>query len=156
MTNTNPWEQLKNINYTCTEQVLTEFPELLIGNASDEGITYFDATIYHIKAGLKDYPVEDFFKYYFHPIGALVNMYGLDRENVVVRNQDGHILIDTSLVYLFLSYVRPDFLAFCCDRIDELMLHGFSISDTYLYRHANNRLTPELAKKLYESISGER
>lgn len=131
-------------NITCTEQAFPEFPHLLIGEATDKSINYFDATAYLQKSGLTLYSAEDFFSNYAHPISALVTAYELDKNRVCVQNLEGHLLIDSSLIYLFISYTNPDFLAHINDRIDELLTRGFCVSDAYLYQNAKERLTPEV------------
>lgn len=131
-------------NITCTEQAFPEFPHLLIGEATDKSIKYFDATAYLNNSGLSLYSAEDFLKNYFHPISALVTAYELDKNRVCIQNLEGHLLIDSSLIYLFISYTNPDFLAYLNDRIDECMTRGFCVSDAYLYRAAKDRLTPEV------------
>lgn len=131
-------------NITCTEQVFPEFPQLLIGEATETGIKYFDATAYLNNTGLSAYSAEDFLNNYFHPINALITAYELDKNKVAVKNLEGHLLIDCSLIYLFISYTNPDFLAHLNDRIDELFTRGFCVSDAYLFRTAKDRLTPEV------------
>ncbi len=129
---------------TCTEQAFPEFPHLLIGEANDKSVKYFDATAYLEKSGLSLYSAEDFLSNYFHPINALVEAYELDRKIVCIENLEGHLLIDSSLIYLFISYANPDFLAYLNDRVDELLTHGFCVSDAYLFRAAKDRLMPEV------------
>lgn len=131
-------------NIICTEQVFPEFPHLLIGEATDKSVKYFDATEYLNKSGLSRYSAESFLSNYFHPIEALITAYELDRRRVCIENLEGHLLIDSSLAYLFISYTNPDFLAHINDRIDELFIKGFCVSDAYLYKTAKERLTPEV------------
>lgn len=131
-------------NIYCTEQAFPEFPHLLFGDSIDKSAKYFDATEYLNKSGLSVYSAEDFFTNYFHPISALITAYELDKNKVCIRNLDNHILIETSLTYLFISYTNPDFLAHINDRIDELFTRGFTVSDAYLFRSAKERLTPEV------------
>ena len=137
-----PERRIENI--TCTEQAFPEFPHLLIGEAADKSVKYFDATEYLNKSGLSLYSAEDFLSNYFHPINALVTAYELDRDAVCIHNLEGHLLIDSSLIYLFISYTNPDFLAYLNDRIDEILTRGFSVSDAFLFRAAKERLTPEV------------
>ena len=74
----------------------------------------------------------------------LLKSYGITSEKVFITNQDGHILIDGTFSYLFLSFVEQDFLAYIFDRIHEVFANGFSVSDTYLLHHASRRLSKEL------------
>lgn len=131
-------------NITCTEQAFPEFPHLLFGDNTDKSIQYFDASEYLNKSGLNLYSAEDFLTAYSHPIGALVNAYELDPKKVCIENTEGHILIDSSLVYLFISYTNSDFLAYINSRIDELLRDGIAISDHHLLKMAKERIPDEV------------
>lgn len=133
-------------NIKCTEQAFPEFPDLLFGTSIDNRIQYFDATDYFNKKGLTLYSPDDFLTAYFHPISALITAYELDKNRVCILNTEGHTLLDSNLIYLFISYINPDFLAHLNDRAHELFHNGFCVSDTYLYRMAKSRLTPEIFK----------
>lgn len=131
-------------NITCTEQAFPEFPELLFGTDIDKSVQYFDASDYITKQGLSNYGAEGFFKNYFHIISALVNAYGLDKDKVCVVNQEGHTLINSNLVYLFLCYTNPDFVGHVNDRIHELFRKGFCVSDSYLYNQCKERMSDDI------------
>lgn len=131
-------------NIQCTEQAFPEFPDLLFGDSIDKCTQYFDATDYLNKQGLSMYSADDFLSAYFHPISALVTAYELDKNKVCIYNVEGHTLLDSNLVYLFISYTNPDFLAHLNDRAHEFFTYGFCVSDSYLYRMAKARLTPEI------------
>lgn len=133
-------------NIQCSEQAFPEFPDLLFGTSIDKRIQYFDATDYLQKQGLSMYSVEDFLSAYYHPISALVSAYELEKNKVCIYNVEGHTLLDSNLVYLFISYLNPDFLAHLNDRAHELFRTGFCVSDSYLYRMAKTRLMPEILK----------
>ena len=148
MQNTNRKDHFGNItrveNIKCEEQVFPMFAQLLVGDNTERSIRYFDASFYLNQTHLKPYSVDDFLRNYFHPISAIVSAYELDRSRVCIRNTENHILIDCSLLYLFLCYTNPDFLAHINDRIDELFTRGFCVSDAYLYNTAKQRITPDL------------
>ena len=74
----------------------------------------------------------------------MVRANNIDPEKVCVLNHEGHILIEGSLVYLFLSYTNPEFLAWVFDRMDELFATGFSVSDSYLLATARRRLPDDV------------
>lgn len=74
---------------------------------------------------------------------SLVSAYGIEKDRMAIRNLEGHLLIDTGLIFLFLAYTNPDFLAHMNDRIEELFYRGFCVSDSYLYCKAKDRITPE-------------
>lgn len=132
-------------NITCTEQSFPEFPDLLFGTSNETGDQYFDATDYLEKLGVTPhYTVDDFMRNYFHPISALVTAYELDKNRVSILDVKGHTLLHSNLVYLFISYTNPDFLAHLNDRVHELFTTGVCVSDTYLLLRAKSRLTPEI------------
>ena len=133
-----------SVNIQCKEQVFSEFPLLLAGEASDSKARYFDATAYINSLGSTNISAEKFLQDYFHPINALIQAYQLDPDYVCVKNHEGHLLISGDLVYLFLSYTHPEFLAYLTDRVDEMMTRGFAVSDNYLYHTARQRINPEL------------
>ena len=128
------------INIQCTEHDFPEFPELLFGK-TDKGVTYIDASSYLQNTGLS---INTFLTDYKGAIEAIIKSHGLDEDKVCVLNAEGHILIDSSLVYLFISFVNPDFLAYMFDRIDEMFSVGFTVSDTYLLQQARRRLPEEI------------
>lgn len=144
----------KPLDLTCTEPAFPEFPDLLFGNETDGGISFFDATDYIQK---KQLPVTelDFFKKYEEPIKNIMSSYGIEETQVCQLNREGHHLIDGNLVYLFISFVEPDFLAYMCDRIHELFNNGFCISDTYLAQTAKNRLTKDVLGMIMENGSNQ-
>lgn len=138
----------KPINLKCKEQGIAEFPDMLFGNTS-EGI-YFDASAY-LQTKAPSLTVPDFFQQYDHQIMSLMKTYDIKDSDVCKINNDGHFLIDSNFVYLFISFVEPDFLAYMCDRIHELFTDGFCISDTYILRAATNRLTPEILNTIRDN-----
>lgn len=134
----------KPIRLNCTEQVFSEFPDLLFGKANDNGM-FFDATSY-----LKDKPftVDNFFCKCEWMLKSLIKSYKLEEDKCFQINHDGHILIDGNLVYLFLSFVEQDFLAYMCDRCHDLFTEGVAISDSYILHHAYERLDRESIDKI--------
>ena len=147
MTNSN---EKDTIDLICNEQVFPEFPNLLFGTTIDDGTSFFDATLYLIKSESEE-TVEDFFTQYFVPIRALCNAYEKPLEAISRTNKQGHTIIDGNFVYLFISFVEPNFLAFICDRIHELMIRGVAVSDSYLLQSASERLPKEVLIKIIEN-----
>lgn len=129
------------VNIQCNKQALPEFPNLLFGEI-DKSI-YFDASLY-LQETHPDITVSDFMQQCEQFIEKLLGSYGMESEKAFIPNQDGHILIDGTFSYLFLSFVEPDFLAYVFDRIHEVFANGFAVSDTYLLHHASRRLSKEL------------
>ncbi len=135
------------IQLRCTEPAIHEFPNLLFGTQIDTGTVYFDATSYLQKIA-SDKLVKNFFIEYRHPIDALCGAYNIPSKDVCKLNEQGHYLIDGNFVYLFLSFVDPDFLGYICDRMNDLFANGIVVSDSYIASMAKYRLTKEVLLKL--------
>ena len=138
-----------SIKLQCTEQALPEFPNLLFGTQIETGDSYFDATHY-LQKQAPDKSIRTFISRYQHQIEALCNAYDTPIENAYKINEQGHYLIDGNLVYLFISFVEPNFLAYMCDRIHEVMTSGITVSDTYLASCVKSRLTKEVINMIFE------
>ena len=128
-----------------------EFPELLFGESPNSGSTYFDATHFIRSRGDEHrHNVKEFRIAFHHWITTLTNMYNIEKESLVIRDEtSGHLLIDECLALLFVVYVDPDFGVYILERVSELLIDGFSVSDSWLVMAAGNRFTiEELTKNL--------
>lgn len=132
----------KAIDLKCTEPLFPEFPEMLFGRQID-GQIFFDATAY-IKSKRLSLSVDAFLKKYEGPISDIISTLQLNEDGVCYLNTEGHILIESSLVYLFISFVNPPFLLYIFDRMDELFSNGFAVSDAYLLRKARQHIPTEV------------
>lgn len=137
------------IKLKCQEQSFPEFPNLLFGQ-DEAGHSYFDATHYLSKM-TEPTPIQPFFSQYRYQIKALCDTYKISNDRVCLINEDGHYLIDGTFVFLFIAFVKPDFLAYMCERIFELFAHGVTVSDTYLTTSAASRLSKEVLTALINS-----
>lgn len=130
------------IKLKCKEQSFPEFPNLLFGQ-DETGRSFFNATHYLSKM-TEQKPIQPFFTQYRYQIKALCDTYEIDDKQVCLINEEGHYLIDGTFVFLFIAFVKPDFLAYMCDRTFELFAHGVAVSDTYLLSAARSRLSREV------------
>ena len=148
-------QQLKgSIRLQCTEQAFSEFPNLLIGTQTESGITYFDATLYLHKNNIEK-SVNDFLSQYRTQILSLCDSYEIKYEDVCQINESGHYLIDGNFVYLFISFVEPNFLAYICDRMNDLFTNGVTVSDTYLLQMTRARLSKEVLSAMTDDGNKE-
>lgn len=138
------------LNITCTEQSIPEFPELLFGTTIEKG-KVFDATLYLQKKNNSSLKIEDFFKQFDFQINSLVQAYSIKENEICFINKEGHLLIDDSLTYLFISFVEPSFCAYICERIHELFTQGVCISDSSILNLAKNRLSSEMLAKIIDN-----
>ena len=130
-----------------------EFPELLFGESPNSGSTYFDATHFIRSRGDEHRHNVKEFRIAFHDwITTLTNMYSIEKEALVIRDEtSGHLLIDECLALLFVVYVDPDFGVYILERVSELLIDGFSVSDSWLVMAAGNRFTIEELTKSVKS-----
>ena len=115
---------------------------MLFGKTSD-GTTFFDATSY-LQKQKPSANLADFFTLFEVPIEALKKEYNLKDNNIHLINEEGHHLIESSLVYLFIAFVEPSFWAYMFDRIHEIFSNGVCLSDTYIFSLVRERLSKEV------------
>jgi hypothetical protein len=133
-----------------SEHSFPEFPDLLFGITVD-GTTVFDATDYLQKAK-PSASITDFFEQYKAPIFSLVKSYEIKEDEVCMLAPNKHFIVDGNLVYLFISFIQPDFLAYMCDQMQQMFTTGFCVSDTFIYNLAKHRLSKGV---LEEIINGQ-
>ena len=143
----------KAINLQCTEPSIAEFPDLLFGTTSERRI-YFDADAY-LQTHSPVKSVQDFFKDYAAPIQQLQILWNMKDTDVYKLNTQGHILIDSNLVYLFISFVEPEFLAYMLECMDTLLADGVVITDANIVKAARRRLDAESIKAMIEDEAPE-
>ena len=142
----------KPINLKCKEPGYAEFPDLLFGITNDS--VYFDATSY-LQKKARSLTEADFLKQYEHQIRAIQSTYEMKDSDVCKLNTDGHLLIESSFAHLFISFVEPGYLAHMCARMQELLINGFSLSDTYIARTVRERLSPDTIKRVIDDNGPE-
>lgn len=138
----------KPIELDCNQPLILEFTDLLFGNFGTS--IYFDATDYLTKTK-KTETVEGFLLQYNRQIEGLLEPYSLHAEDICKYNSKAHILIESHLAYLFITYLEPDFLAYLLDRVNELLTTGFAVSDSYLLSSVRYRFPKEV---LNEFLNG--
>ena len=129
-----------------SEHSFPEFPDLLFG-VTVEGTSFFDATDY-LQKMQSPASVADFFEQYKAPIASLVDSYGIREDEVCMLAPNKHLIVDGNLVYLFISFVQPEFLAYMCDQMQQLFTTGFCVSDTFIYNLAKTRLSKEVLQEI--------
>lgn len=138
----------KAINIKCTEQLFPEFPELLFGRQPEGSVMYFDASAYTKSKGLSSSAVDKFLSSYEAPIDAIVKTLQIPDNEACRINTEGHVLLESSVLYLFLSFIDPRFLLYIIDRMDELFATGVAVSDAYLVRKTRARIPLEVLQQL--------
>ena len=65
-------------------------------------------------------------------IAQILCEFEVPNEDVCCVNSDGHMLIHSSLIILFLSFAVEGFLSHTCARVFELFTNGLTVSDSML------------------------
>lgn len=145
----------KALDLKCTERLIPEFPDLLFGKQSEGNKMFVDVSAYLESKGLSSSLVDDFIKSYEKPIADMLQLLQLDEADVCRMNTEGHVLIESSLLYYFISFVEPRFMLYMFDRMDELFANGVTVSDTYLAHQTLRRIPLEVLKKAKDGASDE-
>ena len=83
-------------------------------------------------------------------IDAVCKTYSLDPDKIAVIAPNGHVLIDSSLALLFVSYIDTEFCVYVYERMADLLISGIILSDTTLALMAKDRLTKEVLLNLID------
>ena len=84
-------------------------------------------------------------------IEELCRQYEIDREDLFIRDEaSGHLLIDECLALLFVVYIEPPFGVYLLERISEMFVDGFTVSDTWLVQSVGLRFTNEELTQILE------
>lgn len=146
---------MKNVSKSAIEMVVCDkaeipaFQDLLFGKAKD-GTTLFDATAY-LNKHKGNLSIKNFQRLYNEQCITLARSCELDFFKSFRINADGHQLIDSHFAYLFLFYVDDMFLAYACERLDELFKIGFTTADSYVLGSALMRFSKDYIMKAYET-----
>ena len=143
-----PLSERRMANIKCTEQILSEFPQLLFGDIIDKGV-YFDATQF-LKNTNSTKSGDGFLTTYDYMIAQIQSEYEVPNEGVCCVNSDDHMLIHSSLIILFLSFTVEGFLSHACERVFELFTNGFTVSDSMLEVMSKDRFH-DIAERMVET-----
>lgn len=124
-----------------------EFPELIFGE-SEEGYQYFNASQYIIKKGdIKRHTVKEFRFAFSIWSDAICKTYDINPDYLIIKDTDtGHVFIEESMALLFIAYIDAYFGVYILERMNELFLSGFTLSDTALLYLTKERFNEDVLK----------
>lgn len=143
---------MKIMKIPCRDIRYKEFPDLLFGTPRKGAPSYFDATHFIQSRGDEKRHNLTGFREAFHLwIEELCREYEIDKEELFVCDEaSGHLLIDECLALLFVVYIEPPFGIYLLERISEMLVDGFTVSDTWLARATGLRFTNEDLTQILE------
>ena len=126
-----------------------EFPELIFGE-SEEGYQYFDASRYIIQKGdIKRHTVKEFRFAFSIWSDAICKTYEINPGYLIIEDTNtGHVFIEESMALLFIAYIDPYFGVYILERMNELFLGGFTLSDTALLLLTKERFNEDVLKPI--------
>ena len=137
----------KPFNIVCKEQGLPEFPEMLFGVSTDNGMMYFNASSYLRSIG-KDLKVADFLSSYDIMIQSLQESYSIKDDEVCRIDMEGNYLIEVEFIYIFICFTDHLFMGHVNEKLNDLFTDGFAVSDTYLFHAAKSRFSNDMIKQM--------
>ncbi len=145
-------QEMKVKKVPCRSIRYKEFPDLLFGTPQEGAPAYFDATHFIQSRGdEKRHSLADFRVAFHLWIEELCRQYEIDREDLFIRDEaSGHLLIDECLALLFVVYIEPPFGVYLLERISEMFVDGFTVSDTWLVQSVGLRFTNEELTQILE------
>lgn len=141
------------IDLECNDKV--DPVDMMTGTDENSGTVYFDATEYIERKGNDKQSIDHFMYVCSYFFKKCVDYFGLTPDNSVRENKSHHILMNTNLVYLFLSYVEPNLLGHIFEKFDEILTEGVSYSEEYVANLARTHLSKEDILSLAGQIKDE-
>lgn len=139
-----------------------EFPAFVSGTYAKNNINYFDATGYIEYVNSTNQPqkqinILDFIKSHKHLIEEMLENYEIDSCDVFfVNKKDGHTVIVGTLAIPFLMYVDCGFAWYLIERMTEMMMNGYVLSDSALLNSVYSRFNLSFLKTHYDNIEERR
>lgn len=135
-----------NLQYTVKYQ---EFPELLFGT-TEEGYLYFDASQYIIlKGNIRHHTIQEFRLAFNIWSDIICKIYEISPDYLIIKDTNtGHVFIEESMAFLFIAYIDPYFGVYILERMNELFLNGFTLSDTALLFLTKERFNEDVLKSM--------
>ena len=134
----------------CETQILPEFPALLGGTTPDH-VSVFDASKYCESEGFEDCSAAVFGKINRIYIQRLIDSGNLNASSIFYITQEGHLLINQSLMYIFLMTINPAVFEYFFSLINDAMRSGMAFSDTYLIGLIQAKVPSEYLHQILEA-----
>nr|DAT18211.1 MAG TPA: hypothetical protein [Caudoviricetes sp.] len=115
----------------CEENKFPDIPDLKFYRTEGD-LFYFDAAQCLSKADpTANVSVEDFLSKFDHLIGSLCENNAIVKDELTVTDDSGAIYLDECLVIPFLAYLDRSFGGYVIERMEELLMYGFTINDSF-------------------------
>lgn len=129
------------------ENLLVEIDGLNFGIMGEDKVV-FDYTAYFEENNLTPIDYKTFLRYNKHYIETIASYNELKTSEMVYQNTDGHILITSELVFLFLAFANKELLIYFNALLSEVIQHGIAHSNGFIFTMASQRLSTNLLQDI--------
>lgn len=127
----------------CKERIYPEFPNLFFGKI-DEDKLVFDATAYCAQSNLQEVDNHTFQTLNKRYIQSLITTGMVQGNELFYLNKDGHMLMDRSLAFLFMSFVDENMFSYFNSLLQELIVNGIALSDSFVFTMASEKIPSKI------------
>lgn len=125
------------------DELLPEIQGLYFGTVR-ENLAVFDYTAYFEENKLEPIDYKVFMRTNKHFIESLTKPMGKRTSELFYQNANGHILVDSELVFIFLAFVNTEMLTYFNNIVMEAISYGVGYSNGFIYSMAAQRLPSEV------------
>ena len=136
----------------CNEHPIPEF-NLDYGKIPGRDILVFDSTNYYAVNNLAEIDYKTFQRMNKRYIQGLIDDRNLSPSDLFFINKNGHVLMNSQLVYLFLMFAQPATTSYFSFMLEEIMDNGIGFSDSFVYSLASNKIPTEILQRIIEHRS---
>lgn len=136
------------------DELLIEIEGLKFGVLGENKVV-FDYTAYFLENNLNPIDYKTFLRYNKHYIETLIRPNGLKTSEIAYQNTDGHILIASELVFLFLAFADPNLLIYFNALLSDVIQNGIAHSNGFLFTMANQRLSTNILQDIIKERENE-
>lgn len=129
------------------DTLLPEIQGLYFGTIGDNKAV-FDYTAYFEENKLQYMDYKMFMRMNKHFIETLIKPLKKQTSELFFQNTNGHILVDSELVFVFLAFANPDMLIYFNNIIMEAISYGVAYSSGFIYSMAEQRLPSEVLNEI--------
>lgn len=129
------------------ESLLPEITGLLFGSLREEQVV-FDYTAYLEANQLEMIDYKTFMRTNKHYIENIIKMNGHKTSDLFYQNTNGHILVASELVFLFLAFVNPEMCMYFNNLIGDVLTSGVAYSDGFAYSMAADRVPTDVLQEI--------
>jgi hypothetical protein len=138
-----------NSQLECKETLLPVFPELHFGEIAED-LVVFDSTAFYKERNLDEIDYKSFQRINKRYIESFIQYGDAKTSELFFLNQDGHILMNKELTFVFLAFAVPMLATYFNGLLGDLMANGVAYSDGYIMSLAAQRIPTDILQQIIE------